>query len=194
MRVSMLVLLLVLGSIPLTGFAHPEPQDEIRELLKERSPLETDAAVDLVEFKGECVSIKYPAGWEVLPDVRKPRVLHVKTLGGKVNVSITVQNLAEQTTLEQYRESTMRDIEADAKDLQPKKVSEEKTHLGDMTAWKLVYSISVPNIQPATSAKQTLFIAVQGSRGYLLCCTAFDALPSKFDGVFRTMADSLKAN
>lgn len=165
---------------------------EAEDIAKERAALEADSSVELVEFKGDTIAISYPAGWQLVPDVPKPRVLHVKALGGKVNASVTVQEIPAGTTLENYRDATTRNIESDAKDLSPKRVSEEKTHLGEAEAWKLIYSVNVPNTQPPLSAKQTLYICVKNNRGYLLCCTAFDALPGKFDSIFRLMADSLR--
>lgn len=161
---------------------------------KERRPLPTDAdaAVELKEFHGGGISIKYPAGWELIKDVPEPRVMHVKTLGGKVNASMTVEEVPKDTTLDQYRDATTNDVIEEAKDIHPKKISEESTHVGDMPAWKIVYSITVPNSKPVESAKQTLYVAVKDGHGYILCCTAFDALPGKFDAIFRSMADSVK--
>jgi hypothetical protein len=178
---------------PLAGQAQPDDENQQHgSLIKKRAPLEADSSVELREFKGDSVLLKYPAGWELISDVPKPRIFHVKTMGGRVNASITVQEISSGLTLDQYRDATTRDIESDAKDLNPKKVAVEKSHLGEIDAWKLIYSINVPNTQPPLSAKQTLFVAVKGNRGYLLCCTAFDALPGKFDSIFRLMADSLR--
>lgn len=188
-----LLLSLCLLLSPAAVLAQPEPEGEKDgSLIKKDAPLEADSSVELHEFKGDSVIVKYPAGWELMPDVPKPRILHVKTLGGKVNASVTVQDIPAGLTLDQYRDATIRDIESDAKDLHPQKVLEEKTHLGEIDGWKLIYSINVPNTQPPLSAKQTLYVAVKDNRGYLLCCTAFDALPGKFDSVFRLMADSLR--
>jgi hypothetical protein len=177
-----------------SAFAQPvvvgEPD---KSLIKKHAPTDSDAAVEMKAFEGNGILVKYPAGWEVISNVPQPRVLHVKTLGGKVNASVTVQDIPEGTTLDQYRDDTTRDVIEEASELHPKKLSEESTHLGDMPAWKLVYSIAVPGSQPASSAKQTLFVAVKGTRGFLLCCTAYDALPGKFDPIFRSMADSVKA-
>lgn len=190
----------LISAIALTAFAGACPaqpgvhqprmvQDEHR---KDRLPTDADAAVELKEFHGGGISIKYPAGWELLKDVPEPRVMHVKTLGGKVNASMTVEEVPKDTTLEQYRDATTNDVIEEAKDIHPKKISEESTHVGDMPAWKIIYSITVPNSKPVESAKQTLYVAVKDGRGYILCCTAFDALPGKFDAIFRSMADSVK--
>jgi hypothetical protein len=178
-----------------SAFAQPQAQGESDpSLLKRHAPTDSDAAVELKEFHGQGISVKYPAGWEVISDVPEPRVFHVKTLGGKVNASVTVQDLPDDTSLDEYKDATTRDIAEEAGQIHPEKLSEETTHLGEMPAWKLVYSIKVPDSKPASSAKQTLFVAVKDGRGYLLCCTAFDALPGKFDGVFRSMADSMKVD
>jgi len=196
MRTKTALVLSLLASSFLANQAQSQPQaqgEKDGRLIKQHAPTDHDSSVDLSEFKGGGISVKYPRGWEVDPSVQSPRVLHVKTLGGKVNASVTVQDVPDGTTLEEYKDATISDIAVDAKALNPTKLSEESTHLGDMQAWKFIYSISVPNAQPNVSAKQTLFISVKGNRGYLLCCTAFDELPSKFDSVFRAMADSVKA-
>lgn len=201
MRTQTALTLSVLLATTLTGtalnsaFAQPQAQGEPdNSLIKPHAPTDSDAAVELKEFHGQGVSVKYPAGWEVIADVPEPRVLHVKTLGGRVNASVTVQDLPDDTSLDEYKDATTRDIVEEAGQIKPEKLSEENTHLGDMPAWKLVYSIKVPESKPAASAKQTLFVAVKDGRGYLLCCTAFDALPGKFDAVFRSMADSMKVD
>lgn len=183
MRKSILIFAITLLSTSLcSAMAQPGEEQES----------EADSSVELVEFKNENIAIKYPAGWELMPEVSKSRVMHVKTLSGKVNASVTVQEVLPGTTLDQYRDATTRDIETDAKDLSPRKLGEEKAHLGKIDAWKLIYSISVPKTEPTISAKQTLYLTVKNNRGYLLCCTAFDALPGKFDSVFRLMADTLR--
>ncbi len=190
---QILLLSFCIALTPAVGMAQPQSEgDKDDSLIKKSAPLESDSSVELQEFKSDNLIVKYPSAWERMADVPKPRVLHVKTMGGKVNASVTVQPVPSGITLEQYRDATTRDIESDAKDLHPQKVAEEKTHLGEIDAWKLIYSINVPNTQPPISAKQTLYIAVKGDRGYLLCCTAFDALPGKYDSIFRLMADSLK--
>lgn len=190
---NVLLLSLYFMLAPAAVLAQPESEgDKDDSLIKKSAPLESDSSVELQEFKSDTVVLKYPSGWELMPDVPKPRVFHVKTMGGKVNASVTVQPVPSGITLEQYRDATTRDIESDAKDLHPQKVAEEKTHLGEIDAWKLIYSINVPNTQPPVSAKQTLYVAVKGDCGYLLCCTAFDALPGKYDSIFRLMAQSLK--
>lgn len=190
-KIALLLSLCFLFS-PSVSQAQPDDEDKGGSRIKRRPPLEADSSVELREFKCDSVILKYPDGWELMSDVPKPRVLHVKTMGGKVNASVTIQEISSGITLDQYRDATTRDIESDAKDLNPKKVAEEKSHLGEIDAWKLIYSINVPNAQPPLSAKQTLYVAVKDNRGYLLCCTAFDALPGKFDSIFRLMASSLK--
>ncbi|MDZ4834654.1 MAG: hypothetical protein SGJ27_12820 [Candidatus Melainabacteria bacterium] len=192
-RKSLVLLFVFLwASSSLTAAAQPTAQGEKDgALLKDKAPLEADSSVELSVFKNDSITMKYPSGWQLISDVPKPRVLHVKTMGGRVNASLTVQDLPAGTTLQQYRDATTRDIESEAKELSPKKLVEEKSLLGNVDAWKLIYSINVPKTEPPVSAKQTLYISVKNNRGYLLCCTAFDLLPGKFDSVFRLMAESL---
>lgn len=195
LALSVLLTTAVAGTGMNSASAQPQAQGEPNNsLIKQPALTDSDAAVELKEFHGQGISVKYPSSWEVIADVPAPRVLHVKTLGGRVNASVTAQDLPANTSLDEYKDATTRDVIEEAGQIHPEKLSEENTHLGDMPAWKLVYSIKVPESKTAASAKQTLFVAVKDGRGYLLCCTAFDALPGKFDSVFRSMADSLKVD
>jgi hypothetical protein len=165
-----------------------------KPLIKEWAPTDSDASARLTEFHGRGVSARYPVDWVVVGNLPENRLFHVKTMGGRVNASLTVQEVSPGTTLEQYRDATIADAEKDAAKLSPRKLSVESTKLGELPAYKLVFAITVPETYPAETAKQTLFVAISGNRGYLLCCTAFDALPSTYDAVFRNIADSVKVS
>ena len=141
--------------------------------------------------KQEGFSIRFPEDWEQKENVMGTVVIALSPAQGaddafRENVNVTVEALPSSMDLEKYLELSMANLKNLLSEGQEPEVSD--TTLGGEKAKRFVCQMTMGQI----NVKSTVYVAVKGTRGYLLTCSAtpdsFDAYKARFEeiaGTFR---------
>jgi hypothetical protein len=141
--------------------------------------------------KQEGFSIRFPAEWEQKENVMGSVVIALSPAEGaddafRENVNVTVEALPSPMTLDEYFNLSMANLKNLLSEGQEPEVSDAT--LGGEKAKRFVCQMTMGQI----NVKSTVYVAVKGTRGYLLTCSAtpdsFDAYKARFEkiaGTFR---------
>ena len=141
--------------------------------------------------KQDGFSIRFPAEWEQKENVMGSVVMALSPAEGEAdafreNVNVMVEALPSKMDLEKYLELSMANLKKLLSAGQEPEVSD--TTLGGEKAKRVVCQMTMGQI----NVKSTVYVAVKGTRGYSLACSAtpdsFDAYKARFEeiaGTFR---------
>ena len=141
--------------------------------------------------KQDGFSIRFPAEWEQKENVMGSVVMALSPAEGEAdafreNVNVMVEALPSKMDLEKYLELSMANLKKLLSAGQEPEVSD--TTLGGEKAKRVVCQMTMGQI----NVKSTVYVAVKGTRGYSLTCSAtpdsFDAYKARFEeiaGTFR---------
>ena len=141
--------------------------------------------------KAEGFSIRFPAEWEQKENVMGSVVMALSPAEGEAdafreNVNVTVEALPSPMTLDEYFNLSMVNLGKLLTEGRQPEVSDAT--LGGEKAKRVVCQMMMGQI----NVKSTVYVAVKGTRGYSLACSAtpdsFDAYKARFEeiaGTFR---------